>query len=787
MIQVRALGTAEVQIGRNRITKRTELVLAVAVYLCMRAGERVSRNAIIDVFWPGGDPLKGRHSLRQMLYKLRLKGFALDVDAEELYLDPTGVDCDATAALAESWPEAAEPWMIENSGAFLSVVTREISPQFREWIDETRSRLAAQYRRAGLRQIVQARREGRWADLERWARVLLRTDPLNEEATLARAESAAMAGSKATALQIIDQYVEDLGERAGLIALPATVLRRRISERRTEWGGTGANEVALVGREGIMKQLTEAVEAAANRQGGAFVLRGAAGIGKTRVSDEARAFADLGGFRSMVIRIPPSAATQPLSVALTLIPQLLELRGAAGCPPLAMTILRSTTAPERTPSVGAPSTTSPDTLAWALGALLEVLSDDHRLLILLDDLHHCDAESLRLVTRLAASTRSLRLAWLATSRLSHSHVGTPFRHIPSFITINVLPLSPESSLSLARTYSLFHARSRSDAAVQRLASLSGGNPLFIRELSSDRDPPVVPSRPPARLRNLIRERLSELSLHEIFVLRVIGILGPHASIVRVRTLMRAEHTVLADALEQLSHSGIVTLGAAGTLELNESWQAAIIEQLTPAASAALGLQCAELLVVDGQAAHSLARTRRAAELFLDSGDLRRAALLFESAGDELRARQLRVHTADADEPSVTPSGSDFTGAPLLVTFASSRRTALDYGSTLSLCERALRGRSRRVNTDRRRPSHLEVLEVSSAWNPGRAYHPPLAEVAAAGRRSGLRAEARHFESLIGLHLNDGHPALDSRFSERRSPMAVAPLSVQRAQVDRRAR
>ena len=41
-IEVRGLGANEIRIGRRRITPATEVVFALAFYLCVRAGERVT-------------------------------------------------------------------------------------------------------------------------------------------------------------------------------------------------------------------------------------------------------------------------------------------------------------------------------------------------------------------------------------------------------------------------------------------------------------------------------------------------------------------------------------------------------------------------------------------------------------------------------------------------------------------------------------------------------------------------------------------------------------------------
>ncbi|HET8771497.1 MAG TPA: hypothetical protein VFM71_10995, partial [Gemmatimonadaceae bacterium] len=245
MITVRALGASEIRIGRKRIPLGAEVVFALGLYLCTRAGERLTRDELCEVFWGDGRDAAGRHSLRQMLYRLRRHGLTLDEDGEELYLDPARVDSDLNEALEETWVTSAEPSAIEAATSLVPGFTRHISARFQDWFDSIRNRLAAQHRRAALRQISVARREGRWADLDKWALQVLSSDPLNEEATLARAESAAMAGSKTIALEIIDAYIEELGDRANVIGLPASVLRRRIAERRSEWVDRRPMEVPL--------------------------------------------------------------------------------------------------------------------------------------------------------------------------------------------------------------------------------------------------------------------------------------------------------------------------------------------------------------------------------------------------------------------------------------------------------------------------------------------------------------------------------------------------------------
>jgi hypothetical protein len=66
-----------------------------------------------------------------------------------------------------------------------------------------------------------------------------------------------------------------------------------------------------------MSRLTGGVEDAARGHGGGTMLRGAPGVGKTRLAMEVRGFAELRGFRTLVVRADASHSARPLSTILT--------------------------------------------------------------------------------------------------------------------------------------------------------------------------------------------------------------------------------------------------------------------------------------------------------------------------------------------------------------------------------------------------------------------------------------------------------------------------------------
>src|ERR1041385_7000313 len=104
--------------------------------------------------------------------------------------------------------------------------------------------------------MSRARDGGGWSGAGRAARGGLAVEPLNEEATLGLAEMLAIAGSKAKALSFLDRYIEDVDGSSADLRVPATVVRRRISERFPE-RAPGRMQSPFLGREAEMGLLTE--------------------------------------------------------------------------------------------------------------------------------------------------------------------------------------------------------------------------------------------------------------------------------------------------------------------------------------------------------------------------------------------------------------------------------------------------------------------------------------------------------------------------------------------------
>lgn len=697
VIRVRVLGSSEISIGRKRITPSAEVVFALGFYLCMRAGERLARDEVTSLLWGDGREAQSRHSLRQMLYRLRQQGFTLDEEGDHLFLDPARVDSDVARMYVETWPTVATREEVEAAAKLAPGFAPQLTPEYGEWLDGVRARVAAQHRRAALHQASQARREGRWADLDKWALDVLAADPLNEEATLSRAESAAMAGSKAYALEIIDQYLEELGDRSVRIGLPAALLRKRIAERMPEWPERLASAGELVGRSDILRLLAESTAQAASGSGGVVVLWGGAGIGKTAVAFESCRAAGLAGLRVITVRSAREGSQRPLSTAGDLICQLRDLPGAAGCGPEDLALLARatdvTTDPKRSTFVPPDTPAGRGSFSSALEDLFDAVTSEVRLVILIDDFHAIDPLSAELLAPLLAGARNSRCLWLLTSRTQRVATGDLLPTGTRFVRVG--PLNDDAAVALARSLLDSAAAQLSDHRARTIAQASGGNPLFIRELAWHHRAFTQIDSLPTSISAVVQRRLQATSPDHVRVLQLLCLLGTCSTVHRVALALQRSPIELADALWQLESEGILTHRADGTLTLHDSWYDAVDEGIAGATRAALSL--ASGLALE-QTCSSPDELRHAAHLILAGGDVQRAStLLTRSAETLLALGQVEEAAITLDKLLQEPQSSEsrfsllvkltvvhfVSGRPDLVVARSTEALALTAGITMA--------------------------------------------------------------------------------------------------------
>ncbi len=199
------------------------------------AGDRgLSRDKLLGLLWPDGDPDKARGALAQALYAIKR-----DLGREDLFL-PTpdvrlnleAIGSDRREFLADVKGGRLEDAVARYAGPYLDGFYLSEAPEFERWVETERASLAHDYA-AALERLAEAA-EGR-RDLRAavgWRRRLAAADPLNSAIAVALMKAMAASGDRAGALQHARVYEELL--RQELDSAPDARFHRYVEAIKTE-------------------------------------------------------------------------------------------------------------------------------------------------------------------------------------------------------------------------------------------------------------------------------------------------------------------------------------------------------------------------------------------------------------------------------------------------------------------------------------------------------------------------------------------------------------------------
>jgi DNA-binding SARP family transcriptional activator len=207
MLRLETLGglTLTDSAGRHVVSQRRRLALLALLAV---AGDRgMTRDKLVGFLWPESATEQARHALEQLLYSLRgqLPPGSLP-GADPLHLDSglIGTDlADFAARLAEGDLEGAAALC---RGPFLDGFFLGGSPEFDQWVERERERLAGEQTRV-LRMLAErADAQGHHtAEIEIWRR-LTAADPLGERAATDLVRALAAVGDWVGALRAAREF-----------------------------------------------------------------------------------------------------------------------------------------------------------------------------------------------------------------------------------------------------------------------------------------------------------------------------------------------------------------------------------------------------------------------------------------------------------------------------------------------------------------------------------------------------------------------------------------------------
>ncbi|MEE9280754.1 MAG: AAA family ATPase [Myxococcota bacterium] len=289
----------------------------------------------------------------------------------------------------------------------------------------------------------------------------------------------------------------------------------------------GGERPVFIGRDDLLRELDAALDDARRGQGRIALLRGEPGIGKTCSAER---FADMSRASGATVAqgwCYEGEGAPPFWPWRHALRALLEERGvertAAQLGPRARDLAQIV--PELR-CEGSEPLTAPDPepeearfrLFESIGMFLTWAALDQPVVVVLDDLHHADASSLRLLGFLAHEIAQSRVLILGTYRdvQAHSHLAETVAELARHSLCRRLSLAGLGAQEIRQLVPALTGREAAPELVDLLVEKTDGNPFFIKEivqlLPADNDADLqAPLEIPPGVREVIRGRLQGLS------------------------------------------------------------------------------------------------------------------------------------------------------------------------------------------------------------------------------------------------------------------------------------
>jgi DNA-binding CsgD family transcriptional regulator/transcriptional regulator with XRE-family HTH domain/tetratricopeptide (TPR) repeat protein len=452
----------------------------------------------------------------------------------------------------------------------------------------------------------------------------------------------------------LDALVQLLGATADEQHLLATA-RDRVEERQrgssgpTQVGGVRLGRASVVGRRDELAALRGAVDAVSRGTGDAIFLAGEAGIGKTRLAAEVGRYAADAGLRVLRGRAAtPAVQFRPLSEALLSVlrrsgppddPELLPYRPAL-----------SRLVPEWRWERPAGADDSLVVLAEAVLRLVMALGRPHGCVLVVEDLHEADADTLAVVDYLIDNVGQEPVLVLGTVRTDPSaalDLARAARHRRAASLVELSRLDDHAVVQLAGGCLDVAPDQVPGAVIERLLATADGIPLHVEELLagmvSDRvlvrtggrwaTTGPLSSQIPVTLAATLAGRADRLSAPTGAVLRAAALLGRRFPAAAAGAAVDITGPELLSCLhEAVGAQLVISEGGPELYAFRHMLTAeALRSRLLPMERAALSRRAA---VAVEQCASALPDgwQRQAGELWHAAGEPRRAAELLGAAG-----------------------------------------------------------------------------------------------------------------------------------------------------------
>ncbi|MEP6729283.1 MAG: AAA family ATPase [bacterium] len=547
-IRLSIVGDCRIDVDGVAITPASPHLFAVLLILAGRREGQLSRNDLQKLlFEPNVAPEQASHNLRQLLYRVRRLGIRVDEGSSGLSLADVHV-CDP---LQETIDLGAPGRARQSPAAYrvLPIYAPRLPKSFAHWVDDFADCLNGQLRSLLLEDLEQARASHSWADALTLCDSLTHIDPCNAVLLRSRAEALAMLGRRRDALAVLDQFLQENTDDDCAVKA-ARVLRTRIEKspslKRVTPLKARATSLAFLDHEWA-KATTEGASLSA--------IVGQAGIGKTRLSEEHAARVSLAGGRVIRYVCDSQSKTQPLSLFSQILAELCSARGSLGASPEHARALARLRTEAQTLTEGCVESTSIEIrraeIQYALIDLIEAVSAERSLLLLIDDAHYLD-EASRSVIRGLVNNSDARAQVLVCLRPSSNNSSLLAATTKTAIH-ELCPLSAADSRDLVTL--LQGGIIPDEEHVTWCVEQSAGNPFFLHALALHRG--STSTSIPFRIQSHAASSYSSLAEASRSVLEACLLLARFATLDRTRAVVGIDNACLLSAFRELEEYGLI--------------------------------------------------------------------------------------------------------------------------------------------------------------------------------------------------------------------------------------
>jgi len=651
--------------GKPKIIKR-RLTRALLYYIAAQ-GHPVTRDHLVDRFWPDASLEEARAALRDALSKVRDalgEKELLQTTRDSVTIDYRRVSVDlleiqsllekittGLRTVPENMPVPAETYrqmlkvmQIWDGRSFLPGGDVEYSDELSDWMRETEQEVVQGLIKVAKRLAAHEAASANPDQANRWLITALHFDEFDADIHQAILENYLKNDSLKEARAYFEALENTYGEKRdyprGVRALEARIYAKPSTDLPAlppDWNVRQSLQVPFIGQEEMLEQMERAF-----RVGGGVLIYGEAGAGKTRLVQEF--FRRQKSFPRLML-----ASCQPLESSIPFAPWISLLRNSisptelrkldgAWIESLGLLLPELNQAqPTRKPGPEKPPDISRAALLEAIHKTLLMIANQGPLILFLDDVHWADESTLAIVSYLLREEffNQGRGLLVMTARIEEQNPQLDRFLLTSYPQpVRRLEMRALSTEEIAELCEQVLSRPLPFSVIEQLVQDTGGNPFFLLEILS-RLQETLPAEDlaeaenlplPASINELVKARLSTIAPEARELLLTGAVMGNSFELAIIEKAVSFSPEQLIDSLDSLEATRLIrSLPGEHPVYAfrHEKIRESLLNELSPGRKRLLNQKCA-LVLEDYHGDKKNAVASKLAQHYEMAGDLLKA-------------------------------------------------------------------------------------------------------------------------------------------------------------------